>query len=148
MIILRKVLNWMNSGAKNDENKADLSDLTQILPIIVKQYTGKQATIMIVKEMFRQRVYRGIFKQMVMGADASVYFGLGLVFKHGGDKYGWDNWCQIEDAENRYWKAFLRHYKAHFTGEELDKESGLPHYHHALANLVFCEKIRDKKEIE
>lgn len=58
-----------------------------------------------------------------------------IVMKHGADKYGRDNW-KLVDAED-YYSAALRHMNAIQQGEELDKDSGLPHISHLLCNVVF-----------
>lgn len=50
--------------------------------------------------------------------------------------YGTDNWKKCKDVE-RYYNALRRHIDAFRTGEEIDKESGLPHLAHALCNLAF-----------
>ena len=56
----------------------------------------------------------------------------------GAEKYGVDNWKKVEDGERRYQDAAVRHLKAVMTGEHKDPETGLPHYAHAAASVLFA----------
>lgn len=46
-----------------------------------------------------------------------------------------DNWRNVEPQ--RYRDALYRHWLAYLGGEELDKESGLPHLWHLACNVAF-----------
>jgi hypothetical protein len=56
------------------------------------------------------------------------------VLMFGAKKYAPENWKLVDNAEERYKDAAMRHLAAVFEGEWLDSESGLPH----LAHLVCC----------
>lgn len=66
----------------------------------------------------------------------STYYSLGRVLTHGAEKYGAHSWTNVE--VERYVGALLRHLCAFLddpTGH--DKDSGLLHTEHLLANAVF-----------
>ena len=63
------------------------------------------------------------------------------VLTFGADKYAPDNWRHVDDANNRYYSALLRHVQAWRQGESLDSESNLPHLAHAMCNLVFLMEL-------
>lgn len=52
----------------------------------------------------------------------------------GAKKYSPGNWRLVDNAEERYKEAAMRHLVAVFEGEWIDLESGLPH----LACLICC----------
>jgi hypothetical protein len=57
------------------------------------------------------------------------------VLTYGAAKYDDDNWLKID--KERYYGALMRHIIAWRKGENLDRESGLPHLAHAACNLLF-----------
>lgn len=59
------------------------------------------------------------------------------VLEHGAKKYGDDNWRHVPNASRRYVDAAARHIIAHMRGDELDRESGLPHLAHAVCSILF-----------
>lgn len=59
------------------------------------------------------------------------------VLMHGAQKYGDGNWRNVENAEQRYYNAAMRHMQAWLNNEETDPESGLPHLAHAVCSLMF-----------
>lgn len=59
------------------------------------------------------------------------------VMTYGARKYAKGNWVTLEDAEERYASAMLRHYTAWQQGEMLDEESGLPHVAHLACDALF-----------
>lgn len=66
------------------------------------------------------------------------------VFGFGAQKYGVNNWRQDINKfpYSRHYGSIMRHLLAWHSGEDLDPESGLPHTHHALTQmmiLVMCE---------
>ncbi len=67
--------------------------------------------------------------------------GLVAVLTFGAKKYQPNGWRTVPDALPRYEAALLRHFAAYKRGEEVDPESGLPHLHHALTNLVFIVEL-------
>ena len=67
---------------------------------------------------------------------------VGKVLTYGAQKYDPENWRKVDDLQNRYTSAALRHIFAHMEGEEDDKETGLSHLAHAMCCLLF--KLEDK----
>ena len=67
----------------------------------------------------------------------------------GAQKYDEENWRKLENLQNRYTGAALRHIFAHMDGEKLDPETNLSHLAHALCCLLFKLEIeleQTKKE--
>ena len=68
------------------------------------------------------------------------------VWAFGADKYAKHNWAYVDNAEDRYSNALLRHM---LEGDTRDDESGLLHASHvawnALARLYFI--IQKNKEV-
>lgn len=52
-------------------------------------------------------------------------------------KYGRENWKKVDNLEDRYLAALLRHLVAIQMGEKQDKESGLSHLAHVAVNAMF-----------
>lgn len=75
-----------------------------------------------------------------------VIDALAATLTYGAAKYGKNNWKTCNDL-SLYEDALLRHIGAWRRGEHTDKESGLPHLHHALANLAFLIYKNHKKEL-
>jgi hypothetical protein len=59
------------------------------------------------------------------------------ILTFGSVKYGPENWKELENANDRYYAALMRHLVANRKGEVLDEESGLSHLAHAMCNIVF-----------
>lgn len=66
------------------------------------------------------------------------------VLEHGAARYGVGNWRLVPGARQRYLDACLRHVLAVLRGEDVDKDSGLPHLAHAVSSLLFVMD-RDSK---
>lgn len=62
------------------------------------------------------------------------------VLEHGAQKYGEENWRKVDNAEERYWNAAMRHMVA-YAKETNDPESGLNHLVHAAASLLFILEL-------
>ena len=67
---------------------------------------------------------------------------VGKVLTYGAEKYDAENWRKVDDLQNRYTSAALRHIFAHMDGEQLDEETGLSHLAHAMCCLLF--KLEDE----
>lgn len=67
---------------------------------------------------------------------------VGKVLTYGAEKYDPENWRKVDDLQNRYTSAALRHIFAHIDGEENDEETGLSHLAHAMCCLLF--KLEDE----
>ena len=66
---------------------------------------------------------------------------------HGANKYGANNWQLVEEGQDRYYAAAMRHLLAWRNGEKVDQESGLSHLTHVATNMMFLEYL-DKDEFE
>ena len=72
--------------------------------------------------------------------------GVGEVLTFGAQKYEPNNWQNVEDPEDRYYAAALRHLMAWRKGETTDEESGLSHLKHAATNLMFLLHFETEQE--
>ena len=80
----------------------------------------------------------------LMGAvPPNAMFAVARVLTFGAEKYGRDNWRQVESAETRYLDAALRHLNAYQRGEVADPESGESHLAHALCSLMFMLELQE-----
>jgi hypothetical protein len=79
--------------------------------------------------------------EIILGKDVSVEDSKKLKLISSGR----DNWKK-GFPESELWDSFLRHTAAILDGEELDKESGLPHIGHQFCNLLFIsyKQLKDK----
>jgi hypothetical protein len=73
------------------------------------------------------------------------------VLTFGAQKYDEDNWKKLDNLQNRYTGASLRHIFAIMEGEELDEETGYYHEAHAICCLLFkleakLNEARSKEE--
>lgn len=74
--------------------------------------------------------------------------GVGHVLRYGADKYtkdgvsGANNWRK-GIARSKLLGSCLRHIFAYMGGEDIDKESLLPHLHHASACLMFMSELHE-----
>lgn len=85
-----------------------------------------------------------------MGQGLLAYFPEALgevahVSRYGKEKYETAyverNWAKVEDGEQRYLDAALRHITAHLTGQTYDVESGHPHLAHAAWSILAAREI-------
>lgn len=82
----------------------------------------------------------------LMGAvPPNAQLAVARVLTFGAEKYGRDNWRQVEDAETRYLDAALRHINACQRGEAVDPESGESHLAHAVCSLMFMLEMQEGK---
>lgn len=59
------------------------------------------------------------------------------VLEHGAKKYGKDNWRSLDNFDERYYNAIMRHLEAWRNGEKIDPDSGLPHLAHIGCSVLF-----------
>ena len=69
-------------------------------------------------------------------------YEVGKVLTFGAEKYDPHNSRKVDDLQNRYSSAAMRHILAHIDGEDLDEETGLSHLAHAICCLMF--KLEDE----
>lgn len=82
----------------------------------------------------------------LMGAvPPNALLAVARVLTFGAEKYGRDNWRQVESAETRYLDAALRHINAYQRGEAVDPESGESHLAHAVCSLMFMLEMPEGK---
>lgn len=72
--------------------------------------------------------------------------GVGKVLTFGANKYEPNNWQKVEDAEDRYYAAALRHLMAWRKGEKIDPESGLSHLYHVACNIMFLQHFEREEK--
>jgi hypothetical protein len=65
------------------------------------------------------------------------------VLSFGAKKYGDENWKKVENLDQRYFAASMRHEIAYKSGQGPDDESGLHH----LAHKICCDLFRLQSEI-
>ena len=59
------------------------------------------------------------------------------ILTFGSKKYGDWNWSKVENGENRYYAALLRHLFEHKKGNKYDDETRELHLSHVLTNAIF-----------
>lgn len=62
---------------------------------------------------------------------------VGKVLTFGAEQYGANNWQKVENAEDRYYAAAMRHLLTWRRGEKNDPDSGLSHLAHVATNMMF-----------
>ena len=72
--------------------------------------------------------------------------GVGRVLTFGANKYEPNNWQKVEDAEDRYYAAALRHLMAWRKGEKTDPESGISHLYHVACNIMFLQHFEREEK--
>ena len=68
------------------------------------------------------------------------------VLTFGAEKYGDNNWKQVENKHRRYTAAAMRHGEAYRGGERLDTESNLHHLAHRICCDLFLIQTDIKNE--
>lgn len=76
---------------------------------------------------------------------AKIFDGIFQVVSFGLKKYEKDNWKKCNHISS-YYDACHRHLDNFWSGENLDKESGLHHLDHAIVNLLFTKWVLENKE--
>lgn len=78
---------------------------------------------------------------LLMGGCGKALAGVAAVLTFGAAKYAAHSWKQVENNKERYRDAMYRHLNAIESGEELDPESGLPHWDHVACNALFLSEL-------
>lgn len=79
---------------------------------------------------------------LVLGGFANAVKDVVEVGTFGAIKYTDNGWRDVPDGQGRYMDAAMRHLLAALSGEDNDKESGLPHLSHAAWNLLAVQELR------
>lgn len=75
--------------------------------------------------------------------DPTFLEGIVKIREYGVAKYkDPESWKAVPDGTKRYKQALARHFIAWLGGEELDKESGLPHIDHMACNIMFIKYLQ------
>jgi hypothetical protein len=67
---------------------------------------------------------------------------VGKVLTYGAKKYSPDNWRKLDNLQERYTSAAMRHLLAHMSGESNDEETDMSHLAHTICCLLF--KLEDE----
>ena len=67
------------------------------------------------------------------------------VLTMGAKKYKDNNWQLVENGNERYYAAAMRHITEWRKGNKVDEESDLNHLSHAMCNLVFLMWLDKQK---
>lgn len=70
---------------------------------------------------------------------------LAKILTMGSNKYDANNWQKLENGEERYFAALMRHLVASRKGDKIDEESGLSHLAHVMCNVVFLLWLEKNK---
>ena len=68
------------------------------------------------------------------------------VLEFGSQKYAPNNWQYVDNAEERYWNAAMRHMIAYKTESETDSETGLSHLAHAICCMLFLQHFDNEQK--
>ena len=68
------------------------------------------------------------------------------ILSFGSKKYSDNSWQQLDNAEDRYFAALMRHLIASRMGEKIDSESGMSHLAHIACNIHFLQWLEKHKE--
>ena len=71
--------------------------------------------------------------------------GIVRILTMGAKKYAPKNWMLVEDAEERYKAALMRHTSSYLQGEDLDPESGETHLYHMGCCIMFLDYFRRQR---
>lgn len=80
-------------------------------------------------------------KPMMHLIPAKAEMALARVLTFGAIKYAPENWRKVDNQEERYMAAAMRHINAHRQGELRDSESGELHLSHALTCMAFLVDV-------
>jgi len=66
------------------------------------------------------------------------------VLEFGSKKYAPNNWQYVDNADERYWNAAMRHLIAYKTESANDSETGLSHLAHAICCMLFLQHFNNE----
>lgn len=68
------------------------------------------------------------------------------VLTDGAAKYGDNGWRSVDNPQERFYAAMMRHLYAWRTGDKIDKESGFNHMIHVICNAIFLAEFDESSE--
>ena len=68
------------------------------------------------------------------------------VLEFGSKKYAPNNWQYVDNADERYWNAAMRHLIAYKTEATNDSETGLSHLAHAICCMLFLQYLNNEND--
>ena len=72
--------------------------------------------------------------------------GLVKVLSFGEQRYGRENWKDLDRPEARYLNALMRHAVKIMQGQNIDPDSGQTHLSHIMCNAMFLQYFHDKRQ--
>lgn len=82
---------------------------------------------------------------LVFNGFSNALWQVGEVGTFGANKYTDNGWQSVNNGQNRYTDALLRHLFKYFNGEKFDKESGLSHLAHVAWNSLAILELSEAK---
>ena len=73
---------------------------------------------------------------LVLGSFSRALYEVGRVGTFGASKYSDNGWQSVENGEERYSSALLRHYLSEKVGESIDPDSDFLHAAHVAWNAL------------
>ena len=87
-------------------------------------------------------------KPMMQLLPSKALVEVSKVLSFGANKYGKENWRELDDLQDRYTGGALRHIFAHMDDEFKDPETNYSHLAHAVCGLLFKLEIELEKDKE
>lgn len=66
------------------------------------------------------------------------------VLTDGAKRYGDNGWRSVDNPQERFYAAMMRHLYAWRTGDKIDKESGFNHMIHVICNAIFLAEFDEE----
>lgn len=82
---------------------------------------------------------------LVFEGFSNALWQVGEVGTFGANKYTDNGWQTVENPEERYTNALLRHLFKYYNGEHFDKESGLNHLAHLAWNALAILELYEER---
>lgn len=70
------------------------------------------------------------------------------VLTDGAAKYGDNGWRSVDNPQERFYAAMMRHLYEWRRGRKTDKESGFNHMIHVICNAIFLAEFDDIEELQ
>jgi hypothetical protein len=87
-------------------------------------------------------------KPMMQLLPSKALVEVSKVLSFGANKYGKENWRELDNLQDRYTGGALRHIFAHMDNEFKDPETNYSHLAHAVCGLLFKLEIELEKDKE